>query len=142
MKKAVFFPLLFLSLLVVAQKTSKRQDIQILLSVLQVKTNMQKLVDDAVGIYKKQKPAVPQQVWSEIKNKVDYSSFMNKLAAIYDKGYSEQEIKQLIKSIKTLKSGQQPQLKPEVVEQSYIASNLFGKYFTTLLKEQIKAKRY
>jgi len=142
MKKIFFFPIVFFSHIVIAQNTPKQQDIQKLLSVMQVKNTMQKLVDDAIDIYKKQNPAVPQHIWNEIKNKVDYTSFMNKVAAIYDKCYSEQEIKQLIKYIPTLKPEQQPQLKPEVQERSYIASNEFGKGFAALVKAQLKGKKY
>lgn len=125
-----------------AQKNTKQQDIQKLLTVMQVKANMQKLVDGAIELYKKQKPAVPQQVWNEIKSKLDYNSYLNDIAAVYDNNYSQQEIKQLIKIIPTLRPNQQPPLKPTVQDQSYKLGNEFGKKFAALIKEQLQIKGY
>lgn len=105
---------------------------------MQVKTNMQKLVDGTIELYQKQKPAVPQQVWDEIKNKLDYISFVNKVSAIYDNNYTQAEIRQLIKIIPSSKPKQQPQLKPAVQEQSYNFSNEFGKNFSSIVKEELK----
>lgn len=109
---------------------------------MQVKANMQKLVSEVVELYQKQKPTVPQQVWNEIKNKLDYNSYINDFAAVLDNNYSQQEIKQLIKIIPTLKPKQNPPFKLEVQEQSYKLGNEFGKSFAAILKEQLKTKGY
>ena len=109
---------------------------------MQVKANMQKLVEGAIKLYQKQKPAVPRQGWNEIKNKMDYTFFMNKMTALYDNNYSQSEIKQLIKIIQTLKPNLQPPLKPAVQEQSYSLSNELGKKFSALVKEQLQTKGY
>jgi len=140
----IFLALAFTCLTTIsfAQKTTKQQDIQKLLTVMQVKNNMQKLVSDAIGLYQKQKPAVPQQVWNEIKDKLDYTFYLNDIAAVYDNNYSQQEIKQLIKIIPTLKPNQPPPLKPAVQEQSYKLGNEFGKNFSALVKEQLRTKGY
>lgn len=142
MKKILLAALLVVSVTAFAQKTAKQQDIQKLLTVMQVKPNIQKLVDGAVELYKKQKPAVPQQVWNEIKNKVDYNTYVSKITTIYSNNYTQAEIKELIKIIPTLKPNQQPPLKPAVQEQTYNASNEFGKNFSTLVKEQLTSKGY
>jgi hypothetical protein len=142
MKKLLLLPFILFCFTAFAQKTTKQQDIENLLAVMQVKGNIQKLVDGAIEIYQKQKPAVPKQVWNEIKNNLDYNSFMNKMTAIYDSNYTQAEIKELIRNLLTLKPNQQQPFKQVVQEQAYNLSNEFGKNFSNIVKEQLKSKGY
>ena len=73
------------------------------MTAMQIKLTMQTMVSKGIDIYKKQKPAVPQQVWDEIQKSVVYTSYMDKVADIFDKNYTQPEIKELI----TLSSAQQ-----------------------------------
>lgn len=110
------------------------------MSAMQIKPTMQTMVTQGIEIFKKQKPAVPQQVWDEIQRSVVYTSYINKVADIFNKNYTQPEIKELI----TLTTAQQklPQFKKVVQQQLYDAGNEFGKNFGNLIKTRLKSGGY
>lgn len=141
MKKILLLPAILFSLSVFAQTTTKQQDIENLLTALQIKPTMQNMVSKGIELYKKKKPAVVQQVWDDIKNTVDYTSYMNKVLGIFDTNYTQPEIKNLVSLAATTK----PELfkfKNIVQQQLYNAGNEFGKKFGTLIKDTLKSRGY
>lgn len=142
MKKILLAPLLFVSIVLIAQEPTKQQDIQKLLTSLHVKASVEKMATQGIELYKKQKPAVPQKVWNDILNAVDYSAYLNKVAEVFDNNYTQPEIKHLIDLANNAKPGMIPKLKPTVKEQLYYTSNEFGKNFGNYINTQLKAKMY
>jgi hypothetical protein len=124
-----------------AQKTTKHQDMQNLLSALQIKATMQNMVIKGIELYKKQKPAVPQQVWNEIKNSIEYTSYMNKVSGIFDNNYTQPEIKNLI-SLAAATKPKLPQFKTIVQQQLYNEGKVFGKYLGSFIQGQLQSKGY
>jgi len=100
---------------------------------------MEGVVDRGIELYQKKKPAVPQQVWIDIKNSVDYTSYMNKVTCIFDSNYSQQEIKNLV-TLANASKPKLPQFKNIVQHQLYDAGNEFGKKFGELIKEKLNIK--
>lgn len=141
MKKIFLLPLLILSMTAFAQKTSKQQDIQRLLTALLIKPTMQNMVSKGIEYFKKQKPLVPLQVWDNIKTTIDYTPYMTMVAVIFDSNYSQPEIKNLISQTDADKS-KIPQFQNTVQKQLYNAGSEFGKNFAELLKNTLKSKGY
>lgn len=142
MKKLLLLSLLAFCFAGSAQTTTKQQDIQKLLTALQIKNIMQSMVSNGIELYKKQKPAVPQQVWNDIKKSVDYSSYMTQVAAIFDNNYSQPEIKNLITLAASAPPGKLPQFKKIVQQELYNAGKEFGNNFGNLIKLTLKSKGY
>ena len=141
MKKTVFILFLIFPFTLFAQ-TTKTQDIQKLIEVLQIKNNIQNMAGSGIELYKKQKPAVPQHVWNEILSSMDYRPYLNKVASIFDNNYTQAEIKHLLELANNAKPGRIPKFKPIVKEQIYTASNEFGKQSAELIAQQLKNKGY
>jgi len=135
MKQLFFLKLLLLTFSSFGQ--TKEQDIQELISVLQIKSTMQTMVSESIELYKKQKPFVINQVWENIKNSVDYTVYLNSVSSVFSNNYTQAQIKQLISLTIKAKPGKQPKFKPAVKEQLYNASNKFGKKFALALKEKV-----
>jgi predicted nucleic-acid-binding protein len=139
MKQIILLLTLFISVNSFSQKVTKQQDIQTLINAMQIKATMQSIVDKGIETYKKQKPAVSQQVWNDIKSKVDYTSYISQVANIFDNNYSQLEIKSLVAAIKP---NQLPQFKKIVQQQLYQAGNDFGKKFGTLINQALTSNGY
>ncbi len=137
--------ILLLSLLLVsfsAFTQSKQQDVQNLLTVLKIKPTMLNMVNTGIDLYKRQKPLVPQNTWDNIKNLVDYTLYVNKIAGIFNNNYTQPELKHLIILAQKAKPGKQPKFKPAVKTLLYNAGNEFGKQFASLIKEELRLKGY
>jgi len=86
MKKLLIIPILFVFSSVLAQ--TKQKDIQQLFTILQFNTTTQKGVDKLIDLYKKQKPTVPESTWEDIKGSIDYNSFIDRAASIFNTNYT------------------------------------------------------
>src|SRR4051812_15492036 len=141
MKNIVFLFTLIISGTAFAQKSTKQQDVQQLVDVLQVRTLTQEVINKLIELHKKQKPAVPQQVWDDIKNSVDYNAYVVKVADIFNANYTQVELQQLIRSAIALKP-KQPQFKNIVQHQLYDAGQGFGQQLANAIQTKLKSKGY
>lgn len=130
---------LFICITAFTQKTTKQQDIQNLLTALKIKATMQNILTNGIELIKKQKPAVPQQVWNDIAIKVDYGSYMDKVTAIFHSNYTQPEIKNLITQAKN-NPKKLPLFKGIVQQQLYDAGKLFGGNYASFIKQTLITK--
>ena len=140
MKKIFLAALLVVSVAGFAQ--TKQQDVKNLLAALQIKPTMQNMVHTGVNLFKSKKPAVPQQVWNDIENLVDYTPYLNTVTAIFNNNYTQTELKHLTMLATKAKAGKQPKFKPSVKTALYNAGNDFGKQLANLINTQLMTKGY
>ena len=102
---------------------------------------MRNMVENGIEFFKKEKPAVPQQVWNDIRNKVTYVPYLSTVEQIFDAHYSQPEIKKLINTTKA-NPNKMPLLKSIVQQKLYDAGKLFGRNYGNVIKQTLKAKGY
>lgn len=141
MKKILLLFAVMISVTAFAQKSTRQSELQQLLEVLQMRSSTQEVVNKLIDLHKKQKPAVPQQVWNDIKNSVDYNAYMTKVADIFRANYTKDELHQLIKSAIAVKP-KQPQFKNIVQRQLYDAGKGFGQQLADAIQTQLKSKGF
>jgi hypothetical protein len=135
--------LIFFPFVLTAQTTNnKHQDVQVLIQALHIKNNIQGMVDYAIKLYKEKKTTVPDQLWNNIRNSIDYTSYLDNVISIFDKNYTQQEIRHLTFLAQNAKPNKQPILKTEVKKELYNAGNSFGKKFGWYINYQLKIKGY
>lgn len=140
MKIAFSFIWLLISISTVAQQT-KQQDIKHLIELIQIKPTMQNMVQQGIEYYQKQKPAVPQQVWKDIKSSIDYQPYLNLVEQIFDENYTQAEIKNLIAEAKI--NPKKPPLFKNIVQQKlYDAGKEFGTNYGNFVTQTLINKGY
>jgi acetolactate synthase small subunit len=120
---------------------NKQQDISTLMQLMKIEPTMKGMVENGIELIKKQKPAVPQQIWNSIKTSVDYKPYVNRVEQIFDANYTQAEIKNLIAEVKA-NPKKMPLFKQIVQQQLYDAGKQFGKNYANSIKQTLTAKRY
>lgn len=138
----MFLALAFTCLTNISFAQTKQQDVQNVITVLNIKPAMQNMVSGGINLYKSKRPLVSQAIWDDIVSMVDYTPYLNKVAVIFDKNYTQPELKHLITLATNAKPGKQPKFKPAVKTALYNAGNEFGKDFANLINLQLKMKGY
>ena len=78
------------------QNSEKINSIKELISITDAKNVTQQILNQSVDAMKSQFPQVPQKFWDEFKAGANADELINRLIPIYNKYFTEEDIKQLI----------------------------------------------
>lgn len=120
---------------------NKHHSIVKLMQLIQIHSTMNKMVEQSISYYNQQNPGVSQQVWIDIKQNIDYVTYIKKVEQIFDANYSQKEIKYLILIAKS-NPNKMPLFKQIVQQQLYLAGKEFGKGYSNLIKRALNQKGY
>jgi hypothetical protein len=139
--KTLFLTILTCLTISTYSQNTKQQDIALLVELIEIQSSMNDIVEQGIVYYQKQKPFVPEHIWSEIKANVNYSPYLQKVLQIFDSNYSQIEIKDLIVQAKETPK-KIPLFKKIVQQKLYEAGKQFGRSYADYIKETLARNGY
>jgi uncharacterized protein YqeY len=137
---AIFF--FGLSSLAFSQSASKQQAIKELLDVTgSAKLGMQ-VVNNMVSMYQKSYSKADSSFWNEFLKEVNPDEFMSLTIPIYDKYFTEEEIRQIIAFYKTTTGKKIISTMPLVMQEAMTAGEAWGKQVGEKIFKRLKEKGY
>jgi hypothetical protein len=135
--------LLCLTPAVMAQDTltaTKEQNIRKLLAMTDAKGIFMRSIESQVAMMKKTGSQVPAKFWDEMLKEIDAGKFIEYLIPIYDKHFSDEELKSIIAFYETPAGRKLISTLPEVMAESAVAGEKYGRIVATKVVEKMKAE--
>lgn len=131
-----------LSIQAFSQSSSKQQAIRELLEVTgSAKLGMQ-VVNNMVSAYQKSYSKADSSFWDEFLKEIKPDEFVTLTIPIYDKYFSEEEIRQLIAFYKTPTGQKIISTMPSVMKEAMAAGQTWGKEISDKILKRLKEKGY
>lgn len=143
MKRNIFFVLLlFFSLSGFAQSNSKETQIRKLLDITgSVKLGTESM-DRIIETFKTNFNNVPAEFWDEFRSEIDAEGLIKLIVPIYDKYYSEEDVRQLIAFYETPLGKKLIEKTPFILRDSFTSGQQWGKEIGARVVERLKEKGY
>ncbi|MFA9188687.1 DUF2059 domain-containing protein [Flavobacterium magnesitis] len=129
-----------LSLSANAQSTSKSQKINQLLELTGSGKMATLMMDQMMESFKNSYSKVNEEFWEDFKNEVKAEDLEKMIIPIYDKHYTESDIDQLIAFYNSPIGKKMISTMPQVMQESMIVGQAWGKQIGEKVLEQLKAK--
>ncbi|MBW4636886.1 MAG: DUF2059 domain-containing protein [Gloeocapsa sp. UFS-A4-WI-NPMV-4B04] len=124
------------------QNSEKINSIKELISITDAKNVTQQILNQSVDAMKSQFPQVPQKFWNEFKAGANADELINRLIPIYNKYFTEEDIKQLITFYQTPLGKKLISVNPQVARDSLIVGQQYGKEVAQTVIEKLKEQGY
>ena len=102
-------------------------------------------IDQVLGMYKQNKPGVPENVWTEIYNefsKTSLNDLVELLAPIYQKHLTLQDVKKITEFYQTPVGKKYASKTPYIMQESMQAGQQWGMKLAYNIAEKLKEKGY
>jgi hypothetical protein len=129
-----------LSLSANAQSTSKSQKINQLLELTGSGKMAIQMINQMTTSFKTSYSKAGDKFWEDFKNEVKAEDLEKMIIPIYDKYYTESDIDQLIVFYNSPVGKKMISTMPQVMQESMIAGQAWGKQISEKVLEQLKAK--
>ncbi|MCL2831780.1 MAG: DUF2059 domain-containing protein [Treponema sp.] len=126
MKKSIFFILIIAGLSFSAYGQTKNEDIIKLLELMDVKSQAGQTLDLMLPSFIQLLPDVPAVYWNTLKDKLNLDSFMDIYVPIYDKYFTQDDIKQLIEFYESPIGKKLIEQTPSIINESYAGGQAWG----------------
>lgn len=133
---AIFFLLLPTSALAESADPKKTAAIHRLLEVTGAIAMGSQMVDQLLAIQAQAQPAIPAQVWADIREEIDFSEFEPAMVHIYDKHFSTAEIEGLLAFYESDIGRSFIEKQPAIVQDSMAA----GQAWAIGIQEKLRTK--
>ena len=133
---AIFFLLLPTSALAESADPEKTAAIHRLLEVTGAIAMGSQMVDQLLAIQAQAQPAIPAQVWADIREEIDFSEFEPAMVHIYDKHFSTAEIEGLLAFYESDIGRRFIEKQPAIVQDSMAA----GQAWAIGIQEKLRTK--
>ncbi len=143
MKKLFILSLLLVfSLAGIAQDTNKEKDIRKFLELTGSGEMGVMAMQQMISSYKQAFTNVPDEFWDEFMKKVNPNDLIDLVVPIYDKYYTEEDIKALIAFYQTPIGQKTIKLMPQISQESMKAGEEWGMKLGEKIAEEMKAGGY
>jgi hypothetical protein len=142
MKKILLLGLLSVSITLSIHGQTKRQDIIKLLDITDTKLEAAQMFDLMLPNLKAAMPDVPLTFWVMFKLKLDIDSFVDAFIPLYDKYFSHDDIKQLIKFYESPIGKKLLAVTPLITKESYSLGEEWGEQLALDILEELFSKGY
>ncbi|XOV83277.1 MAG: DUF2059 domain-containing protein [bacterium] len=133
---AIFFLLLPATLSAESADPKKTADIHRLLEITGAIAMGSQMVDQLLAIQAQAQPAIPAQVWSDIREEIDFSEFEPAMVHIYDKHFSAADIEGLLTFYESDVGRRFIEKQPALVQDSMAA----GQAWAIGIQEKLRTK--
>lgn len=124
------------------QNSEKINSIKELISITDAKNVTQQILNQSVDTMKSQFPQVPQKFWNEFKAGVNADELINRLIPIYNKYFTEEDIKQLIVFYQTPLGKKLISVNPQIARDSLIVGQQYGKEVAQTVIQKLQDQGY
>jgi hypothetical protein len=131
-----------LSIQAFSQSSSKQQAIKELLEVTGAGKLGMQVVNNLVNVYQKSYSNADSSFWDEFLKEIKPDEFVSLTIPIYDKYFTEEEIRQLITFYKTPTGQKIISTMPSVMKEAMTAGQTWGKEISDKILKRLKEKGY
>ncbi len=126
MKKTLI--LLFLGVfLSVNAQDKKAMVIEDILTITQTKESIPLIVNSIIDGFKQKRTDIPEEYWQEIKDGVDYITFLDNARKLYKENYNLSELEELVQMLKSGDIDTYKRKSEKIAPQLYQSGNEFGR---------------
>lgn len=120
----------------------KKADIKKLLTIQGSQDIQKEVVNDIIKSFQQQLINVPEKFWNDFRKESADDELVNMLIEVYDKFYTGDEVKELIKFYETPLGKKFLVTAPQVYEESYKVGEKWGTKIATELQEKLKKEGF
>ncbi|MDR1025582.1 MAG: DUF2059 domain-containing protein [Treponema sp.] len=143
MKKLLVLFLLGGTLVCSVYGQTKRQDIITLLDLMGTRSQGAQMFDLMLPSLETLAPQAPAAFWSMLKSKMNTDSFSDLIIPIYDKHFSQDDIRGLIQFYESPLGRKMLEVTPQITEESFAAGQEWGQQLAQdILNELVKQGYY
>jgi len=139
-KIAVAFTLLLVA--VSAYSQTKKEDVRALVVKMGSGDIGIQVVEALIPEFQKMLPDVPREYWEKMKGKIRVGDFVELIIPIYDKYYTHEEIKELIRFYDTDVGKKTIQIMPQMTQESMQAGQEWGRKIAEEIYSELKKDGY
>ncbi len=139
-KIAVAFTLLLVA--VSAYSQTKKEDVRALVVKMGSGDIGIQVVEALIPEFQKMLPDVPREYWEKMKEKIRVGDFVELIIPIYDKYYTHEEIKELIRFYDTDVGKKTIQIMPQMTQESMQAGQEWGRKIAEEIYSELKKDGY
>lgn len=136
------FFLLLLSISIHAQESEKVSNIRKLLGLTGSGKLGVQVMENMLASYKSNLPNVDSTVWIEIRKDIKAEDLVNLIVPIYDRNFTDEEVRQLIEFYSSPVGKKILQKMPSIVQESMEAGRTWGKALGEKVVDRLKQKGY
>jgi hypothetical protein len=122
--------------------SQKETDIRKLLEVSGSSKLGQQILDQMIGQFRKSMPDVPQEFWTKFQEQAQMDELVELIIPIYDKHFSDDDIKDLIKFYESPIGRKLMHEMPEIVQESMAIGQNWGRNMAQRVMQQLHEKGY
>ncbi len=138
MKQALL--ILFLGIFTITNAQNREsQVVDELIAVTKVKESLPLMVNSIIDRFKQKSTNIPDTYWEEIKNSIDYFTFLEKVKKLYIENYNLAELKELVSLYKSGNIESYKLKLEKITPQLYQIGKEFGQQTAQFIVEKIKA---
>lgn len=139
MKKSMFLLLLSLSLFA---SSNKHNDIRELLELTGSAHLGIQVMNQMLVSFKQAMPNVPEKFWNDLMKEVKTDDLIELIVPIYEKYFTKDDIKELIKFYKTPVGKKTIKLLPKITQESMVAGQEWGKKISEKVVKRLSEEGY
>ena len=124
------------------QNSEKINSIKELIFITGAKNVTQQILNQSIDSMKSQFPQVPQKFWNEFKAGANADELINRLIPIYNKYFTEEDIKQLIAFYQTPLGKKVISILPRITQESIEVSQQYGIKAARRAIQKLEAEGY
>jgi hypothetical protein len=140
MKKLLVLCLLGSALTVYGQ--TKRQDIATLLDLMNTKSQAAQMFDLMLPSLEALAPQAPAAFWTLFRSKLDMDSFSNMIIPIYDRHFSQDDIKGLIRFYESPLGRKMLAVTPQLTQESFVVGQEWGQRLAQDIIDELVKQGY
>jgi len=138
MKKLI--PIIFMVLCMASIEAQTKEDnIRKLLELTNTNAIVIQVIDTLLPQYEKALPDVPKGYWDSMRENIDVNDFEKMMIALYDKYYTDEDIKQLIKFYESDIGKKMIQVMPDFTQDSFLLGQEWGKKINENILNKLKS---
>lgn len=142
MKKWPFAVLIALCAVFSAYGQTKKQDIIKLLDMMDTEAQVSQMVDLMIPSMQSMAPEAPAKFWTKFKAGIKSNDFIEMIIPIYDKYFSHDDIKSLIKFYESPIGKKLVKVTPMLTQDSYYAGEKWGEELASSIIKELKKQGY
>lgn len=132
----------FLLVAVCAYSQTKKEDVRALVVKMGSGDIGIQVVEALIPEFQKMLPDVPREYWEKMKEKIRVGDFVELIIPIYDKYYTHEEIKELIRFYDTDVGKKTIQIMPQMTQESMQAGQEWGRKIAEEIYSELKKDGY
>ena len=141
-KAIILIGVLFALQPIFSQKTEVQKDINRLLILSGSGDVAVQVINQMANSFKQHYPDVPTEFWDSFKEKAKKEDLINLVTPIYEKYYTHDEIKQIIKFYETPVGQKTIKVLPNITQESMIAGQEWGMKLGNQIAKELEEKGY